>query len=411
LSQLALATRLRDRARIQGLPEPQVDATTVSRWESGRQVPSPFYRHLIAAVFDSTEEELGLDPASITTSTPSAAERQTRKLVTELSAVRANRSPMTENGKFSLESLDWIDARLSWLSRLDDLHGGRFCLGLADDSIDLVIRLIKSLPHQPLRDLVVERRLWRGAAEFARFAGWVAFDAGENGDASNYWRAATGAAAHAQDSQLLAYVLISQSLQAAYLGDGKRAVEFSQAAMEAVRQSDEGRLDSNVSSTVKALLATWQARAYGVRRNKGHVAELLIEADERWDQRNPEDDPDWITWVPLPSQTAEAGLALEDVGDRQTAERCLTQGLESLPADFCRDRVLYLIALAKVHLGQGRLDQAVSLATQAAVLAADTFVESTRTTEMLRAFGGQLPPGERGRAIQDLRERLQTLPR
>ena len=56
-----LAGQLRDVAERQGERAiPQVDPTTIYRWERGEQRPTPRYVRLLCAVFDRTAEELGL---------------------------------------------------------------------------------------------------------------------------------------------------------------------------------------------------------------------------------------------------------------------------------------------------------------------------------------------------------------
>lgn len=63
-SQEELARRVSCLADSTGHQGVALDVSTISRWERGRNAPSPFYRQLLCTLFELNAEELGLLPAS-----------------------------------------------------------------------------------------------------------------------------------------------------------------------------------------------------------------------------------------------------------------------------------------------------------------------------------------------------------
>jgi tetratricopeptide (TPR) repeat protein len=301
-------------------------------------------------------------------------------------------------GRVDADVLSSIGERIRHLWRLDDLLGGGLCMGLADSDMRLVLSLLKRARY----DEPTEHSLYASSAELARFAGWAAFDAGRHVEAHRYWQAGLKAAQRGQDPGIFAYLLSNLAMQATYAGDGRRAVDL----LEAARY----RAGTSVSFTVRAMLDAWQVRAHAVLGQPREAARLLKRADELWERRVPSDDPAWIYWMTRPSLTAEAGLAFLALGQSQTSERLLVDGLTALSADSQRDRILYLGGIAEARLAQhGGVDGALEAASEAVALASS--LGSSRAADQLGEFAARVMSRYPGAPpVKTFHEQLQAAP-
>jgi tetratricopeptide (TPR) repeat protein len=245
--------------------------------------------------------------------------------------------------------------------------------------------------------------LYASSAELARFAGWAAFDAGRHAEAQRYWRTGLKAAQRGRDPGVVAYLLSNLAMQATYASDGRTAVEL----LEAARQSG----GTSVSLTVRAMLDAWQVRAHAVLGEAREAAHLLTRADELWERRVPSDDPEWIYWMTRPSMTAEAGLAFLALNQGETAEQLLAEGLDALPGESQRDRIIYLTGIAEARLAhQDAVEGALEAAGEALDLASN--LQSSRATDQLAAFDARVTSRfPSARAVKIFHEQLKLVRR
>ncbi|MFI0421906.1 hypothetical protein [Spongiactinospora sp. 9N601] len=279
------------------------------------------------------------------------------------------------------EVADWIETRIAELWHLDDLVGGECCLDLAVSELRLAIRLLS----RGLYSGEVERRLYISAAELCRFAGWAAFDAGRHAAAERYWHAGLRAAATAAEPGVGAYILSQMAMQRTYAGDGHGSVRLLKTARE--------KVGPGYSRTVHAMLDAWQVRAHAVAGEAREAARVLLQADGHWGRRHPEEDPPWIYWMRRPSTTIEVGMAFARLGQPETAEELISDGMAERTSDYERDRVLGWTAIALARLDQGEVDGALTAGRQAAAAAAS--IDSSRVLDEMDAFTSRLPGKER----------------
>lgn len=290
-------------------------------------------------------------------------------------------------GSVAAETVDQLQGRLVKLWHLDDALGGGACLDAATADLRLVERLLRDGRYST----VVGRGLWSLAAGYARFAGWSAWEAGREACAQRFWHAGLRAAAAAGDTGTGVYVLSNMAVQAATAGDGATAITLVDLARRKTDPADR---------TVLAMLDCWAARGYALTGDVKATASALGQADDRWGRRRPDDDPSWLYWMPQPSQSETAGIALLHVGDLPAAERCLTAGLANLDANCIRDRQLYLVRIAEVQRRGGRLDEAVG--TTHRVVTAAASIDSPRVQTEIGHLIDRMPAAEP--AVAELRE-------
>ncbi|NEB83922.1 regulator, partial [Streptomyces anulatus] len=100
------------------------------------------------------------------------------------------------------------------------------------------------------------RRLFAAVADLTRLAGWTSYDIAAHGLAQRYFVQALRLAQAAGDRGYGAYVLITMSRQAVYLGHGREAVQLARVAQQGV--------GSAAPPLVQALLHAVEARGHGV---------------------------------------------------------------------------------------------------------------------------------------------------
>uniref|UniRef100_UPI0007659A61 hypothetical protein n=1 Tax=Streptomyces scabiei TaxID=1930 RepID=UPI0007659A61 len=135
---------------------------------------------------------------------------------------------------------------------LDDAYGG----GHARQAL---VRYLEHEAEPMLRGAYGEqvgRRLFAAAADLTRLAGWTSYDIGAHGLAQRYFVQALRLAQAAGDRAYGAYVLVTMSRQAVYLGHGREAVQLARVAQQGV--------GSAVPPVVQSLLHSVEARGHAV---------------------------------------------------------------------------------------------------------------------------------------------------
>jgi transcriptional regulator with XRE-family HTH domain len=263
--------------------------------------------------------------------------------------------------------LDALQQRLQQLWLLDDILGGGPCLEAGLGEIRLVAHLLRND-----RAAAAVAPMWSHLAALCRFAGWAAFDTNRHALSQRLWHAGLRAAHTAGDHGQGVYLLSNFALQAIYERQPQAALD---ALAVARRRTDSAHC------TVLAMLDCWTARAHAANGDARRAAASLNQADGLYLNRTAGSDPDWVYWLPQPSLTAEAGTTLLDNRDYNAALRCLTDGLASLPDDSARERPIYQIRLAELHLDTGHREQADPVYTEA--LAGARLLNSPRIDQQL----------------------------
>ncbi len=295
-----------------------------------------------------------------------------------------------KGGRVGSEVVSWAADQVESLAHLDDIVGGNRCLSLTHGDLNIVLALLKRASY----DSLTEHGLQRAVAELGRLAGWLASDAGFHKLAEQYWHQGLVAARAISDHEYAGYLLANLGLQASFTGAPLTAIHLLEAARSEVGEP--------TNLALPALLDAWQVTPYALLGEQQEASHRLNRADDLYDRRRPENDPAWLYWMFRPSHNPESGRAFLTMAEPRTAERLLTEGLDKVPADFPRDRQLYLIGIAEARQAQPkRLDEAVHAATQALRTSPD--LDSPRARERLMQFANQLP---REPASRDFLDRI-----
>lgn len=239
--------------------------------------------------------------------------------------------------------------------RMDDALGGGTLLPAVREDLRLVVAMLGNAAYTE----DVGKRLHAVAAEFGRFAGWLAYDSVQPAVAQRYFLAALRAAHVSGDRAIGANVLSSMSVQARQSNNPADAVTLIESALRAERE-----LTPAVAGSLYGRLATGAAYAEDAtvsQRAQDRAFELLAHSV-------PENEPPWIYWFTEADARGLAGESLLVLGRPGEAEPHLRRAVGLLGPGFSRDRALWLCKLAAARLAMGSVEQACGTATEAAVI-------------------------------------------
>ncbi|GAA2275097.1 hypothetical protein GCM10010145_37550 [Streptomyces ruber] len=244
------------------------------------------------------------------------------------------------------------------------------------------------------------RRLFAAAADLTRLAGWTSYDIAAHGLAQRYFVQALRLAQAAGDRMYGAYVLVTMSRQAVYLGHGREAVQLARVAQQGVGTS--------APPVVQALLHAVEARGHGVLGEVRACTAALVRAERALESARTEDDvPYWARFFDEAQLADEFGHCHRDLQQYRAAAQHAERSLQLRAPAFARSRLFCRVVLASARLGLGELDQACQLGAEAAAQAAE--MRSVRAIEYVRDFERRLEPYRDAAPVRGYRDRIAAL--
>jgi hypothetical protein len=432
-SRSAMAGRLRGAAEATvGARLPDIESLShmVKEWEAGKHGLSGVYQHLYALAFELAPDDLFADDIAVSArrcgpdvtdsfkapwtggnavlilSGTMSAYMDRRRFVVITGSAMANpplawARPWTlvpgdklasaaGGGRVDAEIVAALERRLAELWRLDDAIGGLDCARMADADLSVALTLLR----QGLYHADIEQRLLSVAGGLCRMAGWACFDAARHTAAGRYWHAGLRLCHGAGDRLGAVYIMKNIGQQLSRAGAGRAAIAMLDGARSVAGPGAPG--------AVHAMLDAYQVRAHAALGEPDEAVRVLGRADERWDDRDPEDTPGWAYWMCRPSETIDANLALVEAGRPEAVGVNMSVRVARDGDSFTRSRVFALAIMASAELAQGELESA--LATAGSALDALSLTESARASHELTRFARRLP--EREPAAREFRERL-----
>ncbi|MER5981780.1 regulator [Streptomyces sp. NPDC001787] len=244
------------------------------------------------------------------------------------------------------------------------------------------------------------RRLFSAAADLTRLAGWTSYDIAAHGLAQRYFVQALRLAQAAGDRGYGAYVLITMSRQAVYLGHGREAVQLARVAQQGI--------GSAAPPVAQALLHSVEARGHGVLGEARACVASLARAERALESARPGDEmPHWARYFDEAQLADEFGHCHRDLQQYRAAAQHAERSLQLRAPAYARSRLFCRVVLATARLGLGELDQACLLAAEAAQQASE--MRSARATEYVREFERRLEPYRDAAAVRGYRDRVAAL--
>ncbi len=244
------------------------------------------------------------------------------------------------------------------------------------------------------------RRLFAAAADLTRLAGWTSYDIAAHGLAQRYFVQALRLAQAAGDRPYGAYVLITMSRQAVYLGHGREAVQLARVAQQGV--------GSGPPPVVQALLHSAEARGHAVLGEVRASTASLVRAERALGAARPGDDvPHWARDYDEAQLADEFGHCHRDLQQYRASAQHAERSLQLRAPSYARSRLFCRVVLATARLGLGELDQACALGAEAAQQAME--MRSVRAVEYVRDFERRLEPYRDASAVRGYRDRVAAL--
>ncbi|MFF9812651.1 regulator [Streptomyces sp. NPDC014006] len=279
---------------------------------------------------------------------------------------------------------------------LDDTYGG----GHARQAL---VRYLEHECEPMLRGVYGEqtgRRLFAAAADLTRLAGWTSYDIAAHGLAQRYFVQALRLTQAAGDRAYGAYVLVTMSRQAVYLGHGREAVQLARVAQQGV--------GTGVPPVVQALLHAAEARGHGVLGEVRSCTASLVRAERALEAaRGGDEVPHWARFFDEAQLADEFGHCHRDLQQFRAAAQHAERSLLLRGSGYARSRLFCTVVLATARLGLGELEQACRLGAEAAGAAAE--MRSVRAVEYVRDFERRLEPYRDAAAVRGYRERVAAL--
>lgn len=279
---------------------------------------------------------------------------------------------------------------------LDDAYGG----GHARQAL---VRYLEHECEPMLRGTYGEqtgRRLFAAAADLTRLAGWTSYDIAAHGLAQRYFVQALRLAQAAGDRAYGAYILVTMSRQAVYLGHGREAVQLARVAQQGAGGS--------VPPVVQAMLHAAEARGHGVLGEVRACTTALVRAERALAGARPGDEvPYWARFFDEAQLADEFGHCHRDLQQFRAAAQHAERSLHLRSPAYARSRLFCRVVLATARLGLGELDQACQLAVEAAGQAAE--MRSVRAVEYVRDFERRLEPYRDAGPVRTYRDKVAAL--
>lgn len=368
----------------------------ISRWESEKRLPTPFWQQHLAASF-------GVEVARIKRAVSSARAKRRKERVGGvqrrefIGAMAALAIPFARTGQPTARRIGRSDIaelrrRTARLRRLDNIMGGAETFPVYRAEADFTQRLIRESSHTG----DIEQELLALLAEQQQQAGWAAFDHGQHALAEQLYE---DSRQNAEDAGALD--LAGNAI--AYAAYQQTAKQQSGTALA----TDSYEVARQVATPkVSALLLERKAWAHATAGEAAEADRALNLAREALNSPSDRPEPDWVFWVDAAEIDIMAGRCWTELRRPLRAVPVLERVLADFDDTHARDKSLYLTWLATSYLQAREVEQAAATLGHAADLAAG--VTSVRPARRIETVARRLARHRSTPAVADLLARLKV---
>jgi transcriptional regulator with XRE-family HTH domain len=390
-----------------------VDRTTISRWESGKSRPQPWQRPKLAELLHLTLGELE-DLLNATTATGTTAEDRADRSDGPRSSGKADAPANSDPARVTSDAmrrrtiLTWSmtnaaaagvggvdgqpigrvgtdDARQLQtaavrLYSLDYRHGGH---GLWQAAATRAANGLALLEHGSYTNSV-ERDLVGATGRMQMCAGWLAFDAGEQGVARSCYTDALALARQGGDAEVETHALANLAFQSNVLRRPREALRLATAAERAAAAP-------GTPARLAAIPQLRKAIAAAMVRDRRETDQAVGVAREVLDRDADRDAEEWCAFLTPAELDGIEGTCAIELGRASTAIVLLERAVAAYGKRYARNRALFRVRLARAHLESSAPDGAAEAAGGALDDLADD-VMSWRVSNELDAVARRLTP-------------------
>ena len=241
-----------------------------------------------------------------------------------------------------------LQRRTTRLRSLDDVLGGADTRHIYRVELGSTMNLLRNSSYTE----ATGRQLLGLVAEQAQQAGWAAFDAGRQTEASALYEKAFQAATAAQDPALAGNSLAFLAYQ--QVSAGTSGVATATASCETAR--------ADAPATVRALLFERRAWAHAKAGQAKETEQALGQAEEALTGTGGErPGPDWSSWVDTRELQIMKGRCWTELHRPLRAVPALEAALADFDDTHARDKALYLTWLAHAYLDASEIEQSATV--------------------------------------------------
>lgn len=288
-----------------------------------------------------------------------------------------------------------VEHRVAQLRRMDDFVAGGDLHELVERELSTTSGLLREAAYSE----VLGRRLLIAIGELCQLAGWVTGDAGNYPVAARYYSVGVKAAHAAGDAPLAGNLISTLAYQVSNVGNPREAVLLAQTA-------DTGAKRQATPKT-RALFKERVAWANAKAGDRKQAERALAAVESAYEQRNPDDEPEWVYWLNEDEINVMAGRCYVELGAADRAVPLLSGVLEHYDERMTRERALYMSWLAEAQIMVGDVDEAAATATKTVELTAQ--ITSARSDARVNLLRTKLRPYQTVPAVVDFEAQAQEL--
>lgn len=206
------------------------------------------------------------------------------------------------------------------------------------------------------------RRLVQLQTQYAELCGWFHQDAGNFRAAQHWMREALETSHMAGDPELTTFILARRSQLAGDMQDPIEAVDVAEAAEDT----------SDPNSRLAAVAATYGAHGHALRGDAHACHRAYEHAHQLRQSMDPNPDSPWGIWLDAAYIEVHRAQSLSALGEHREAADGFRKAITELPADFHRDRGVYLAREAVALAGAGEAEEAATKGMQALRIGVET---------------------------------------
>ncbi|AHH16253.1 putative regulatory protein [Nocardia nova SH22a] len=317
------------------------------------------------------------------------------------------------HGSIGIQEVEQLENAARMFREWDDQFGGGLRRRAVVGQLSEVNELLQD-SHPPQ----IQRRLRRVLALLAEAAATMSWDSGLQTAAQEYYMLAVGSAKAAGDPALCANAMAGMARQLLSLNhygtvSGRRDLEHQRAvdALEVIRLAQDQFGDA-VTPTVRAMLYTREAWAYGKLDRPSAFRRTCDKAHRAFAAADPDCDPYWIRYFDAAELSGTLGgrlleIARNDSGFAAEAAREIERAIELRVPGRLRSSALDRLGIVEARLLEGELDEAARLGHEALNTVEQT--TSDRVRKKLLNVYSRTDHLAGVRSVAELRDRVRPL--